>query len=60
MFDKNGVLKLVEMNTKWPDGLLMHDNTYSLLNDAPSDRNLELFLKLFDHNKSLFILYENA
>jgi hypothetical protein len=53
-------LKLVEVNTKWPDGLLMHDNTYSALLDKANNRNLDLFLQLFDQNDYIFIMYENA
>lgn len=60
MFNQNWELKLVEVNTKWPDGLLMHDNTYSALLDYPNNRNLNLFLKLFDQNDHIFIMYENA
>lgn len=60
MFNQNWELKLVEVNTKWPDGLLMHDNTYSVLLDQPNNRNLDLFLQLFDKNDYIFIMYENA
>jgi len=60
MFNQNWELKLVEVNTKRPDGLLMHDNTYSALLDQPNNRNLDLFLQLFDQNDYIFIMYENA
>jgi len=60
MFNSNWELKLVEVNTKWPDGLLMHDNTYSALLDQPNNRNLDLFLQLFNQNDYIFIMYENA
>ena len=60
MFNQNWELKLVEVNTKWPDGLLMHDNTYSALLDQPNNSNLDLFLQLFDQNDYIFIMYENA
>ncbi len=60
MFNQNWELKLVEVNTKWPDWLLMHDNTYSVLLDQPNNRNLDLFLQLFDQNDYIFIMYENA
>lgn len=59
MFNKNWELKLVEVNTKWPDGLLMHDNTYSALLDKENNRNLDLFLQLFDKSEYIFIMYEN-
>ena len=60
MFDQDGELKLVEVNTKWPDWLLMHDNTYSDLLDDASTRNLDLFLQLFDKQDYIFIMYENV
>lgn len=60
MFNQNWELKLVEVNTKWPDGLLMHDNTYSALLDKDNHKNLDLFLQLFDQNDYIFIMYENA
>ncbi len=60
MFNHNWELKLVEVNTKRPDGLLMHDNTYSALLDQSSNRNLDLFLQLFAKNDYIFIMYENA
>lgn len=60
MFNQNWELKLVEVNTKWPDWLLMHDNTYTALLDQPNNRNLDLFLQLFGQNDYIFIMYENA
>lgn len=60
MFNQNWELKLVEVNTKRPDWLLMHDNTYSTLLDRQNNRNLDLFLQLFDKNDYIFIMYENA
>lgn len=60
MFNQNWELKLVEVNTKWPDWLLMHDNTYSTLLDKHNNRNLDLFLQLFNTNDYIFIMYENA
>jgi len=60
MFNQNWELKLVEVNTKWPDWLLMHDNTYSALLNQSNDRNLDLFLQLFDKDEYIFIMYENA
>ena len=60
MFNQNWELKLVEVNTKWPDGLLMHDNTYSALLNQQNNRNLDLFLQLFNKDNYIFIMYENA
>lgn len=60
MFNQNWELKLVEVNTKWPDGLLMHDTTYSTLLDKPNNRNLDLFLQLFNKDDYIFIMYEKA
>ena len=60
MFNQGWKLKLVEVNTKWPDWLLMHDHTYSDLLDKQNTRNLDLFLQLFDKNDYIYIMYENA
>lgn len=60
MFNQKWELKLVEVNTKWPDWLLMHDNTYSALLDRENNRNLDLFVQLFDKEEYIFIMYENA
>jgi len=60
MFNTDGELKLVEANTNWPDGLLMHDITYSVLSDIPSKKHLDLFLQFFDKNNYIFILYEKG
>lgn len=60
MFNQNGDLKLVEVNTKRPDWLLMHDNTYSALLNQSNERNLDAFLQLFDPEEYIFIMYENA
>ena len=59
MFNQDGDLKLVEVNTKRPDWLLMHDNTYSALLNNESNRNLDLFCQLFDDSDYIFIMYEN-
>lgn len=58
MFNHNKELKLVEANTNWPDGLLMHDITYGVLSDTNNTTHLDLFLQFFDKNKYTFILYE--
>ena len=60
MFNQKWELKLVEVNTKWLDWLLMHDNTYSALLDRENNRNLDLFVQLFDKEEYIFIMYENA
>lgn len=59
MFNTDWKLKLVEVNTKWPDWLLMHDNTYSILSGTFCNKNLDLFLQLFDKEENIFIMYEN-
>lgn len=58
MFNQNWEPKLVEVNAKWPDWLLIHDNIYSLLLGREKNRNLDLFLQLFDKEEYIFIVYE--
>jgi hypothetical protein len=38
----------------------MHDNTYSVLADDQYNKNLDLFLQLFNKEEHIFIMYQNA
>ncbi len=58
MFNKKKELKVIEVNTSWPDWLLMHDFTYSTLLWKENKRNLINFLKLFSKDDVIFILYD--
>jgi len=58
MFDQNNQLKVVEANTNRPDGLLMHDITYSALSWTKNTKHMDLFLTFFDKAEYIFILYE--
>ena len=58
MFNQDWELKLVEINAKRPDWLLIHDKIYSTLLDKEKNRNLDLFLQLFDKEEYIFIVYE--
>jgi hypothetical protein len=55
--DASGTPKILEINADYPDGLLMHDATYSLLSGAPTTKNLDGYLQLFEHSDTIFILY---
>lgn len=58
MFDQNWDLKLVELNTKWPDGLLLHDYTYAALSWEDCRLHLDMFLSMFSKDEHIFILYK--
>ena len=58
MFNKEWEPKLVEVNAKWPDWLLIHDKIYSALLNKEENRNLDLFLQLLDKDKYIFIMYK--
>lgn len=58
MIDATNTLKIVEVNTKRPDGLLMHDMTYSVLSGKTNTSHLDLFLRFFNKDEYIFILYE--
>lgn len=47
----------MEINADYPDGLLMHDATYSLLSGSSTTKNLDLYLQLFDKTDTILILY---
>jgi len=51
-------VKIVEINSEYPDGLLMHDYTYSTLLGKKITKNLDVFLKLFDKNETIFIMFQ--
>ena len=58
MFNQDWELKLVEINAKRPDWLLLHDKIYSAQLDRENNRNFDLFLQLFDKEEYIFIVYE--
>ncbi len=60
MLDTNNTLKVIEVNTKWPDWLLMHDITYSVLSWEDNTLHLNLFSKFFSKEEYIFILYEKG
>ncbi|MBS8122228.1 hypothetical protein [Candidatus Vampirococcus lugosii] len=57
MLDQNNNIKIIELNSDYPDGLLMHDNTYSVLLNEEKNLHKNNFLKFFDKNEKIFILY---
>lgn len=60
MYSTKEELKVIEINADYPDGLLMHDNTYNVIGDSLENiyPNKDLFLKLFpNRNKTVFIAY---
>lgn len=60
MIDAKKELKVIEVNTKWPDWLLMHDMTYSVISGETTTLHLDLFLKFFNKKEYIFILYEKG
>lgn len=50
--------KLIEINADYPDGLLMHDATFSLLKWEKTTTNLDNYLKLFNKEETIFIIYK--
>lgn len=59
--DTTGDVKILEINCDYPDGLLMHDNTYSVLSDSQTTLHKDLLRILTDNAKHIHILHpENA
>ncbi len=58
VLDQEGKAKILEINADYPDGLLMHDFTYSALSWTPITKNLDMFTQLFDISDSILILYK--
>lgn len=55
--DARNEIKVLELNTDYPDGLLMHDYTYSALSGKNSKKHLDMFLSLFDTKKTIYIAH---
>lgn len=55
--DKKNNFKIVEVNCDYPDWLLLHDYTFSVLSRNTTSRHLDNFIKLFDKNENIFIIY---
>lgn len=57
VLDQNNQIKILEINSDYPDGLLMHDITYSILSWSKLSKNLDTFSKFFDKWQKILILY---
>jgi hypothetical protein len=57
LLDQNGEFKIIEINADYPDGLILHDYTYSTLLGADEHKNTQLYLQLFSPEQTIFILY---
>lgn len=58
VLDQSGNTKILEINADYPDWLLMHDVTYSVLSGFPTIKNLAMYQQLFDKKHSIFVLYK--
>lgn len=52
-----GKIKILEVNADYPDGLLMHDHTYSLLLGEKTRRHVGALEKLLNSENTIFVLY---
>lgn len=56
-----GELKIIEINADYPDGLILHDSTVSVIWQEKSTLHADNFLQFFEKEKHIFIAYpENA
>ncbi|HMS91765.1 MAG TPA: hypothetical protein PKC87_06075, partial [Candidatus Absconditabacterales bacterium] len=60
VLDQSGNTKILEINADYPDGLLMHDFTYSVISGFPTIKNLAMYQQLFDKNHTIFVLYKKG
>lgn len=58
VLDQQGNTKILEINADYPDWLLMHDFTYSVLSWLSTTKNLDMYTQLFDKKHSIFVLYK--
>jgi hypothetical protein len=56
MLNQDGNPRVIEINADYPDGLLMHDHTYSLLSGEQIRTHHNEYLSLFDKSDAIFIL----
>ena len=45
--------KIIEINADYPDGIILHDATFSVLSGIKNSLHQENFFKLFDKNKNI-------
>lgn len=58
VLDQLGTPKILEINADYPDGLLMHDATYSVLSWTLTTKNRDMYAKLFSSSDVIFVLYK--
>lgn len=58
VLNQDNEVKILELNTDYPDGLLMHDRTYSITSDKTCTLHEDLYLKYFkDKSHKIHIAY---
>lgn len=57
MLDADGKPKIIELNADYPDGLLLHDSTVSVLSEKENNTHTTLFLSLFDSKDTIFVAF---
>ena len=57
MLNARDELKIIEINTDYPDGLILHDYTYSILADTQTTIHTDVFCDLFLPHEMIFIAY---
>ena len=60
VLDQQGNPKILEINADYPDWLLLHDATYSLLSWIPMTKHLDAYLSFFDVKSTIFVLYKKG
>lgn len=56
MINSKGELKIIEINSDYPDGLLLHDFTYWALSwNQESTKHHDAFISLFNKSESIYI-----
>jgi len=55
VLDQTGEVKVLELNADYPDGLLLHDATYSALSSDRCSLHADAYLKFFDRDSVVHI-----
>lgn len=57
--EHSGKIKILELNSDYPDGLILHDKTYSVLSETTNTLHADLLKELFEGSLSAHVLHHH-
>lgn len=58
VFNAEGEVKILELNCDYPDGLLLHDHTFSVLSNKNSNLHHQLLSEILDKDPHVHLLHD--